>query len=122
MQAKHDAMEKEKESLSKSDAVGLKDREAELVKEMKRQQGIIDSKNSALQGKQEQYREEEDKQKKRRRPQIRKKKEKFVIFLKRCRQRRIAWLLRNTAFFKRNVRNIWKKQLHLIHMKNNFLM
>lgn len=64
MQAKHDAMEKEKESLSKSDAVGLKDREAELVKEMKRQQGIIDSKNSALQGKQEQYREEEDKQKK----------------------------------------------------------
>ena len=34
----------------------------------------------------------------------------------------IAWLLRNTAFFKRNVRNIWKKQLHLIHMKNNFLM
>ena len=64
MQAKHDAMEKEKESLSKSDAVGLKDREAELAKEMKRQQGIIDSKNSALQGKQEQYREEEDKQKK----------------------------------------------------------
>ena len=64
MQAKHDAMEKEKESLSKSDAVGLKDREAELAKEMKRQQAIIDSKNSALEGKQEQYREEEDKQKK----------------------------------------------------------
>ena len=62
MQAKHDAMEKERESLSKSDAVGLKDREAELAQEMKRQQSIIDSKNATLEAKQEQYREEEEKQ------------------------------------------------------------
>lgn len=62
MQAKHDAMEKERESLSKSDAVGLKDREAGLAQEMKRQQSIIDSKNATLEAKQEQYREEEEKQ------------------------------------------------------------
>ncbi len=74
MQAKHDAMEKERESLSKSDAVGLKDREAELAQEMKRQQSIINSKNATLEAKQEQYRRKKKSKEKKKIVNLKKKK------------------------------------------------
>ena len=80
MQAKHDAMEKERDSLSRSDAVGLKEQETDLVQEIKRQQSIIDSKNSALEAKKEQYREEEEKQKKEEERKFEKEKEMTAIF------------------------------------------
>lgn len=96
MQAKHDAMEKERESLSKSDAVG-KDREAELAQEMKRQQSIIDSKNATLEAKQEQYRRKKKSKEKKKIVNLKKKKS-WESFWKKCRQRQRAWLLRSIVF------------------------
>ncbi len=63
MEIKHDAMEKEKESLSKSDAVHLKTREAELIAEEQEQEKILQKKQSALSEKEEQYRSVCDRQK-----------------------------------------------------------
>ena len=102
MQAKHDAMEKERESLSKSDAVGLKDR-----------QPWRQSRNSTGRKK---------KSKEKKKIVNLKKKKSWESFWKKCRQRQRAWLLRSIVFFRRSVRNIWKKQLHLIRMKSNSQM
>lgn len=121
MQAKHDAMEKERESLSKSDAVGLKDREAELAQEMKRQQSIIDSKNATLEAKQEQYREEEEKQREEENRKFEKEKE-LGELLEEMQTEAESMAFEEHSFFRRSVRNIWKKQLHLIRMKSNSQM
>ena len=55
LDAKHESMEKEKESLSKSDAVFLKNREAILMQELEKHKKDVTEKTQFLERKQEQY-------------------------------------------------------------------
>lgn len=55
LDAKHESMEKEKESLSKSDAVSLKNREAILMQELEKHKKDVTEKTQFLERKQEQY-------------------------------------------------------------------
>lgn len=55
LDAKHETMEKEKESLSKSDAVSLKNREAILMQELEKHKKDVTEKTQFLERKQEQY-------------------------------------------------------------------
>ena len=59
MDAKHETMEKEKESLNKSDALALKNREAVLIQEIADREKDLKEKNQFLQKKQEQYQDTE---------------------------------------------------------------
>lgn len=63
LDAKKDAMEKEKDSLSKSDAVGLKAREFTLASQISENEEILAEKEKQLSLKQETYRETQGKKK-----------------------------------------------------------
>ncbi len=63
LEIKQNAMQKEQESLNKSDAVHLKMRESELLETEKLQENVIAKKNTALQDKEAQYRSVVDKKK-----------------------------------------------------------
>lgn len=55
MDAMRESMEKERESLNKSDAVALKDRELSLSKELTEHQALFNKKKSSLAAKEDQY-------------------------------------------------------------------
>ena len=57
MNQKKETLEKEKESLNKSDAVALKGREAQLTKELEAHDKILADKKSFLAAKEAQYRD-----------------------------------------------------------------
>ena len=57
MNQKKETLEKEKESLNKSDAVALKGREAQLTKELEAHDKILADKKSFLAAKEVQYRD-----------------------------------------------------------------
>ena len=61
MGIRKEEMEKERDSLSKSDAVSLKNREAQLVQELQRHQKNLKEKEVFLESKQDQYRDLEKK-------------------------------------------------------------
>ena len=63
LDARRDAMEKERESLSKSDAVGLKSRELDLAARIRTRKSLLEEKQRQLGAKQEQYTEIEGKKK-----------------------------------------------------------
>ena len=63
LDARRDAMEKERESLSKSDAVSLKSRELDLASRIRTREGLLEEKRRQLDAKQEQYVELEGKKK-----------------------------------------------------------
>ena len=63
LDARRDAMEKERESLSKSDAVSLKSREMDLAARIRTRKELLEEKKRQLGTKQEQYVEIEDKKK-----------------------------------------------------------
>lgn len=75
IKAKHDSMEKEKESLGKSDAFTLKKRETELKQEIDIQKEIEKKKKTALAARQEKYIETENRIKEEQDRQYEKKKE-----------------------------------------------
>ena len=63
LDARRDALEKERESLSKSDAVSLKSRELDLASRIRTREGLLEEKRRQLDAKQEQYVELEGKKK-----------------------------------------------------------
>ena len=63
LDARRDAMEKERESLSKSDAVSLKSRELDLAARIRTRESLLEEKQRQLDAKQEQYTEIEGKKK-----------------------------------------------------------
>lgn len=63
LDARRDAMEKERESLSKSDAVSLKSRELDLADRIRTRENLLEEKQRQLDAKQEQYTEIEGKKK-----------------------------------------------------------
>ena len=63
LDARRDALEKERESLSKSDAVSLKSRELDLAFRIRTREGLLEEKRRQLDAKQEQYVELEGKKK-----------------------------------------------------------
>ena len=63
LDARRDAMENERESLSKSDAVSLKSRELDLAARIRTRESLLEEKQRQLDAKQEQYTEIEGKKK-----------------------------------------------------------
>ena len=64
LDARRDAMEKERESLSASDAVSLKNRELDLLSRIKDREALLEEKKRQLAAKQEQYTDTEDRKRK----------------------------------------------------------
>ena len=74
LDARRDTMEKERDSLSRSDAVGLKSREMDLASRIRARETLLSEKKRQLDAKQEQYVELED----------RRKREKDRVYEKEC--------------------------------------